>query len=40
MMNLLAIPKSILPEIKDTCGDWGTTHRNVFGVEIPIKCIV
>jgi len=40
MLTLLGIPKSILPDVKDTSGDFGTTSKDVFGAEIPICCLV
>ncbi|XP_057370614.1 putative glycerol kinase 5 [Daphnia carinata] len=41
LINMLDIPKSMLPEIKDSCGShWGSIHKNVFGAEIPIHCVV
>lgn len=40
LMRLLQIPKTMLPEIKDTCGDWGSIHSAIFGAEIPIHCVV
>jgi len=40
MMDMLSIPKSILPEIRDSAGDWGSIHPEIFGAEIPIRCIV
>ena len=35
ILTLLEIPISILPEIKDTCGDFGATAKDIFGSEIP-----
>lgn len=41
LINMLEIPKSMLPEIKDSCGDhWGSIHQSIFGAEIPIRCVV
>ena len=41
LINMLEIPKSLLPEIKDSCGDhWGSIHQSIFGAEIPIRCVV
>lgn len=41
LINMLDIPKSMLPEIKDSCGShWGSIHKNIFGAEIPIRCVV
>ena len=30
------IPRSVLPEVKDCCADFGVTATDLFGVEIPI----
>ncbi|XP_017755155.1 PREDICTED: putative glycerol kinase 5 isoform X2 [Eufriesea mexicana] len=38
MINLLKLPNSIFPEVMDTCGNFGVTPKDVFGVEIPILC--
>ncbi|KAF3429544.1 hypothetical protein E2986_00709 [Frieseomelitta varia] len=38
MMNMLKIPRAIFPEVVDTSGDFGVTHKEIFGVEIPIYC--
>lgn len=40
MSDMLSIPKSLHPEIKDSVGDWGSIHADIFGAEIPIRCIV
>lgn len=40
LINLLRIPKSLLPEIRDSCTDFGSIHATIFGAEIPIRCIV
>ena len=40
MLTLLGIPKSILPEVKDTSGNFGTTSEDIFGAEIAISCLV
>eukprot|EP01091_Cochliopodium_minus_P011764 TRINITY_DN3427_c0_g1_i1.p1 TRINITY_DN3427_c0_g1~~TRINITY_DN3427_c0_g1_i1.p1 ORF type:complete len:514 (-),score=155.67 TRINITY_DN3427_c0_g1_i1:31-1572(-) len=39
-IKLLGVPKNIFPPIKDTCGDFGLTNASLFGVEIPIRCII
>ena len=36
LLDLFDVPASILPEIKPSCGSFGHTARNLFGVEIPI----
>ncbi|XP_076435847.1 glycerol kinase 5-like isoform X2 [Babylonia areolata] len=38
--GLVNIPTSILPEIRDTSGDFGSTHPDIFGVPIPIRAVV
>ncbi|KAK1133389.1 hypothetical protein K0M31_011203 [Melipona bicolor] len=39
MMSILKIPRGIFPKVVDTSGDhFGVTHRNIFGVEIPVCC--
>lgn len=40
VMDLLAIPKSLLPEVRDSTGDWGSIDASLLGAEIPIRCIV
>lgn len=40
MADMLSIPKSLFPEIKDSVGDWGCIDPDIFGAEIPIRCIV
>ena len=40
ILTFLGIPISILPEIKDTSGDFGVTAKNIFGSEIPIGSII
>ena len=36
MLRILDIPPSVLPEVRDCAGDFGTTDRDLFGAEIPI----
>ncbi|PVD18809.1 hypothetical protein C0Q70_21362 [Pomacea canaliculata] len=38
--GLVDIPMSMLPEIRDTSGDFGTTEPDLFGAPIPIKSLV
>ncbi|XP_076238724.1 glycerol kinase 5 isoform X2 [Calliopsis andreniformis] len=38
MINMLKLPHSIFPRVVDTAGDFGTTPKEIFGVEIPILC--
>ncbi len=39
LLSIFGIPSSILPEIKDSSGYFGTTSRNVLGAEISINGI-
>ena len=39
LSNIFGIPSSILPEIKDSSGYFGTTSKNVLGAEISINGI-
>lgn len=40
IMKLLGIPASLLPEVRDSSGDFGITSKEVLGAEIPIySCI-
>nr|XP_054770774.1 putative glycerol kinase 5 [Lytechinus pictus] len=39
-MSYLGLPSSLLPEIRDTSGDFGICDPVLFGVEIPIKAVV
>ena len=34
ILTVLGILISILPEIKDACGDFGATAKDIFGSEI------
>ncbi len=36
----LDIPMSVLPEIRNSSGDFGSTHADLFGAPIPIKAIL
>ncbi|ESP00284.1 hypothetical protein LOTGIDRAFT_225946 [Lottia gigantea] len=38
--NLVNIPMSIFPEVKDTSGHFGFTSEELVGVHIPITCLV
>ena len=40
MIDMLGIPKTMLPEIRDTAGDWGKIHADIFGAEIAIRCVI
>lgn len=36
LLKLFNIPRSILPEVRDCCADFGTTAPDLFGASIPI----
>jgi glycerol kinase len=36
LLELFGIPASLLPEVRDSAADFGTTSREVLGAEIPI----
>ena len=36
ILNLLSIPEKILPEVRNSSGDFGKTEKSLFGAEIPI----
>lgn len=36
LLDILRIPASLLPEVKDCAADFGTTKKSLFGAEIPI----
>jgi len=40
ILSALKIPKSILPQIYDSAADFGVTHADFFGAEIPISAMV
>lgn len=37
MLRLLRIPESLLPEVRDSDGDFGMARADLFGAEIPIR---
>jgi glycerol kinase len=39
LCGLLRVPKSLLPEVRDSSGDFGATEPSLFGRSIPIKGI-
>ena len=39
LCRLLRVPKSLLPEVRDSSGDFGATDASLFGRSIPIKGI-
>ncbi|KAK1133391.1 hypothetical protein K0M31_011204 [Melipona bicolor] len=38
MISTLKIPPGLFPKVVDSSGDFGVTHKSIFGVEIPIYC--
>ena len=40
MLDIFDVPRSLLPEIRDSDANFGTTSRNVVGAEIPITGIL
>ncbi|RWS05596.1 putative glycerol kinase 5-like protein [Dinothrombium tinctorium] len=40
IFSLFAIPESILPEVRDTNGDFGSTLPSLFDISIPIKTVI
>ena len=36
LLDIFGIPKSVLPEVKPTCYDFGLTKKEIFGKEIPV----
>lgn len=36
LLKLLGVPASILPEVRPSSGFFGTTHKELFGTEIPV----
>ncbi|XP_070537674.1 glycerol kinase 5-like isoform X2 [Ptychodera flava] len=38
--TLLGLPLCVLPDILDTCEDYGMCIPDIFGTEIPIRCVV
>jgi glycerol kinase len=39
LLDLFGIPAAVLPEVRDSAGDFGTTLPDLFGAEIPIRGI-
>ena len=37
MLKLLDIPRAVLPEVRDSAGDFGTSRPDLFGRPIPIR---
>ena len=40
ILNKLKIPKSILPEVKNSADNFGTTSKKIIGEEIPIQAVL
>ncbi len=40
LLNLLNIPASLLPEVKDSADDYGHTVEELFGVALPIGALI
>jgi glycerol kinase len=40
LLQLFQIPHSLLPEVKPSLGEFGTTDKSLLGVEIPITAIL
>ncbi|HUP20003.1 MAG TPA: glycerol kinase GlpK [Gemmatimonadota bacterium] len=37
LLELFGVPGAVLPEVRDSAGDFGTTAPELFGAEIPIR---
>ena len=37
LLDLFGVPAAVLPEVRDSAGDFGRTLRDLFGAEIPIR---
>ncbi len=37
MLRLFGVPRALLPEVRDSAGDFGTTAEDVLGAAIPIR---
>lgn len=40
LLDIFAIPASLLPEVKDTCADFGRCKADLLGAELPIAAMV
>jgi len=40
LLQLFDVPKNILPDVRDTAGDFGMTDPALFGAAIPIRALV
>jgi glycerol kinase len=37
LLQLLRVPRALLPEVRDSSGDFGTTEASLLGAQIPIR---
>ncbi len=40
LLHLFNIPSQLLPQVLDSCTDFGTTHPSLFDFDIPIRALV
>ncbi len=40
LLDLFAVPPALLPDVRDTSGDFGETESDLFGRAIPIRALV
>lgn len=40
LLELLRIPRAILPEVKNTCDDFGTTDASLLGASLPVAALI
>ena len=40
MLELFAVPAAVLPEVRDTAGDYGETTPDILGRQVPIRGVV
>jgi len=40
LLELFRVPAALLPEVKDSCADFGLTDPSFFGESIPIRCVI
>jgi glycerol kinase len=40
MLRLFRVPASILPDVRDSAGDFGMTEKSLFGAPIPIRSAI
>jgi glycerol kinase len=39
LLKFLGVPRSLLPEVRDSAAEYGTTDKKLFGAEVPIRGI-